>query len=530
MEGEDFINLPACSGSEFESEDIEQSNMLSPIRESVVVGDIANNEVVGIEGDVGIGGASDTLEVTENTTFINSKICTDNGSMAVGDECNISGHLEDENPARRSKICPTGLSGAKRPRTTLDEDKPFVHVIYNALPRESKQKLEELLQKWSQWHAEHCSSIQDPAKSIESGKETYFPALLVGLEKPCAVPFWMDDQPKNKVSEEYTALDTSSVPLYDRTYTFALTSSDSPNKLEGGLGVDASRCFNCGSYGHSLKECPKPRDNVAVNNARKLHKAKRNHGAASRNPTRYYQNSPKGKYDGLRPGVLDCETRRLLGLGELDPPPWLYRMREIGYPPGYLESEEDLPSGITIFEDEEETVEETEEGEIQHTSCPDPPPPTKMSVEFPGVNAPIPKDADNWIWSAAGPSPSFRAPRASSYSNNSSSSRHYYNTNQSNHTPEVITDRSHLLERQLSRDYYEHEGCNHRPETINRSLEDDGPPGCGRDLDMSPSLSKRFRDFDSGFSALTPRGGNGGSGSSGSKASSYERSHSRHRR
>lgn len=78
---------------------------------------------------------------------------------------------------------------------------------------------------------------------------------------------------------------------------------------------DASRCFNCGSYSHSLKECPKPRDNAAVNNARQQQKSRRNQNSASRNPTRYYQKSSGGKYDGLRPGALDVETRQLLGLG-----------------------------------------------------------------------------------------------------------------------------------------------------------------------------------------------------------------------
>lgn len=75
---------------------------------------------------------------------------------------------------------------------------------------------------------------------------------------------------------------------------------------------DASRCFNCGSYNHSLKDCRKPRDNAAVNNAR--NKYKKQHNSASRNSTRYYQNSRGGKYDDLRPGTLDAETRQLLGL------------------------------------------------------------------------------------------------------------------------------------------------------------------------------------------------------------------------
>lgn len=76
----------------------------------------------------------------------------------------------------------------------------------------------------------------------------------------------------------------------------------------------AARCFNCGSYNHSLRECPRPRDNIAVNNARDKLKSRRNQNSSSRHPTRYYQNSPAGKYDGLRPGSLDDATRKLLGL------------------------------------------------------------------------------------------------------------------------------------------------------------------------------------------------------------------------
>lgn len=64
-----------------------------------------------------------------------------------------------------------------------------------------------------------------------------------------------------------------------------------------------------------MKDCRKPRDTAAVNIARKQHMSRRIQNASSRNSTRYYQNSPKGKYDGLRPGVLDPETKRILGLG-----------------------------------------------------------------------------------------------------------------------------------------------------------------------------------------------------------------------
>ncbi|KAK0588848.1 hypothetical protein LWI29_006203 [Acer saccharum] len=56
----------------------------------------------------------------------------------------------------------------------------------------------------------------------------------------------------------------------------------------------------------SLKECLKPRDNVAANTGRKLLKSKRNLNSA--------QSSGGGKYDGLRHGTLGAEAWQLLSL------------------------------------------------------------------------------------------------------------------------------------------------------------------------------------------------------------------------
>lgn len=83
------------------------------------------------------------------------------------------------------------------------------------------------------------------------------------------------------------------------------------NRIEA---LEASRCFNCGSYSHSLKECPKPRDNATISNARKQHSAKRSSAAGSRVQNRYYQRT-RGKFDDLKPGVLGPETRESLGIG-----------------------------------------------------------------------------------------------------------------------------------------------------------------------------------------------------------------------
>lgn len=57
--------------------------------------------------------------------------------------------------------------------------------------RASKQKLESLLQQWSEWEAEQsylpCQSDQDQEPALETGEDTYFPALRVGLQKTSSV-------------------------------------------------------------------------------------------------------------------------------------------------------------------------------------------------------------------------------------------------------------------------------------------------------------------------------------------------------
>ncbi|KAL1223028.1 hypothetical protein V5N11_024515 [Cardamine amara subsp. amara] len=318
--------------------------------------------------------------------------------------------IQKETLIHNTNLDVSSKSGVKRSRTSSDEKQPTVHVTYKHLTRASKQKLESLLQQWSEWEAECTSLAQDQEQPLESGEETYFPALRVGLKKTSSVSFWIDNQTGPKALEDFVLVESSTTPLYDRKFTIGLNSADSSKNLDGGLEIiddDPPRCFNCGGYSHSLRECPKPFDRSAVNSARKLQKSKRNQSSGSRLPSRYYQKPQTGKYDGLKPGTLDAETRQLLNLGELDPPPWLNRMREIGYPPGYLAPEDDHLSGITIFGEELETREEieSEDGEILEKANP-PEPQMKKTVEFPGINAPLPENADVWLWEAA---PSYRS-------------------------------------------------------------------------------------------------------------------------
>ncbi|XP_062210211.1 uncharacterized protein LOC133911811 isoform X2 [Phragmites australis] len=290
--------------------------------------------------------------------------------------------------------------GVKRAR--VESTEPSIRIIYSDLTRESKRKLMELMQQWSEWQARTQHTMKETAEEVmESGEETYYPALHVGSEKSCAVSFWVDSQ-----ARESAAADDDSVPLYDREFTLGSTPLGDSSNIER-ADKDDSRCFNCGSYSHALKDCPKPRDNVAISNARKQHNLKRNQSNVNRVQNRYYQKTP-GKFDDLRAGVLGPETRECLGIRENDPPPWLHRMRELGYPPGYLDvvDDEEKPSGITIFGDGEVKL-EYEEGELPEQGE-SPPPRKRMTVDFPGINAPIPESGDRWLWGSTPPQSSGR--------------------------------------------------------------------------------------------------------------------------
>ncbi|KAG7604212.1 putative transcription factor interactor and regulator CCHC(Zn) family [Arabidopsis thaliana] len=405
METEDVLDIPASSnfGSEVKKNSLESGNG-SPEANSLVGNDEnvkGNLDLDLTEENLRIVGGQESGEIlTEQVSDVfNASV----ESVAVDEKLGI----QKETLVHSTTLDVSSKAGVKRPRTSYDEQQPTVHVTYKHLTRASKQKLESLLQKWSEWEAENTSLAQDQEQLFESGEETCFPAIRVGLQKTSSVSFWIDNQTGHKPLEDFVLVESSTTPLYDRKFAIGLNSADGSRNVEGGLEIiddDPPRCFNCGGYSHSLRECPRPFDRSAVNSARKLQKSKRNQNSSGpRLPSRYYQKNQTGKYDGLKPGTLDAETRQLLNLGELDPPPWLNRMREIGYPPGYLAPEDDHLSGITIFGEEVETREEieSEDGEILEKANPPPEPQMKKTVEFPGINAPFPENADEWLWEAA---------------------------------------------------------------------------------------------------------------------------------
>lgn len=132
---------------------------------------------------------------------------------------------------------------------------------------------------------------------------------------------------------------------------------------------------------------------------------------------------------------------------------------------------DDEPSGLTIF-GSEESRDETEEGEILEVSCSAAS--KKKSVEFPGVNAPIPENADEERWIARSSD--------SQFSRNHSSSR--YNR------PAEPINRGHYHDQRWTRDF-----------------DGDEPllPGCEPDTPYPSRYSHRYGGFESDYTYHSPR-------------------------
>lgn len=156
----------------------------------------------------------------------------------------------------------------------------------------------------------------------------------IGLEQL----FMIDTEPAKK-------LDTIQVPSYKRAIRDVLEEESKQKKKKNSEDEckrvrPSASCFNCGSTEHALFKCPKTRNVKRISKAKKAFCSGRNE--------RYHVDIEQ-RFAHMRPGIISEKLQSALGLRRGELPFFFYRMRALGYPPGWLEDAKVSHSGITLF-------------------------------------------------------------------------------------------------------------------------------------------------------------------------------------
>ncbi|XP_061386354.1 zinc finger CCHC domain-containing protein 8 homolog [Musca vetustissima] len=149
--------------------------------------------------------------------------------------------------------------------------------------------------------------------------------------------FTIDTTPAEK-------LDSIKIPSYKRAIKDALLDEEAAatkKQKQEEKNMKASKsnnCFNCGEADHNIRDCPMP------HNIKRIKMAKKNFAKTER-----YHVDVEQRFAHLRPGNISDKLREAMGLRKGELPFFFYRMRVLGYPPGWLEDAKVEHSGINLF-------------------------------------------------------------------------------------------------------------------------------------------------------------------------------------
>ncbi|KAH8389890.1 hypothetical protein KR200_003402 [Drosophila serrata] len=171
-------------------------------------------------------------------------------------------------------------------------------------------------------------------------------------------------------------LNASQVPSYKRSADVLDEQTETRKKLKAEAVNKCCRpkaqsaCFNCGDTDHSIRDCPKPRNNARIQRARK------------RKVERYHIDTEQ-RFGHIKPGRISTKTRHAIGYARGELPFMYYRLRVLGYPPAWLEEAKVQSSGIALFNADgtEVTKSDDEDGEADTFKYD-----INKIVEFPGFN------------------------------------------------------------------------------------------------------------------------------------------------
>ncbi|KAI4889404.1 hypothetical protein NFI96_034087 [Prochilodus magdalenae] len=283
-------------------------------------------------------------------------------------------------------------------------DGPLFQILFgnNSISKEHRQEIEDYIFGLTQKHQEEqndkqCSASQvNPQNSsfvMEEVQKTNGSSTGKAIKDAFSIvgsvlyftSFCLDKLGQPLLNENPQLTEGWEIPKYPQVFgqIIALEGQDVQIKEKRPKPC----CFNCGGEGHQLRDCPKPKDMARINEKRKEFAQINNQGNNQSNQ-RYHEEEVEERFAKYKPGVISKELLDALGVVTNTLPPFIYRMRELGYPPGWLKEAEMEHSGLTLYDGKTSgDGEEDMNGRNQNVSYD-----VSKLVDFPGFNVSAPSN------------------------------------------------------------------------------------------------------------------------------------------
>ncbi|XP_077418379.1 zinc finger CCHC domain-containing protein 8 [Vanacampus margaritifer] len=330
---------------------------------------------------------ADALEDDEEMRRLRSRL----------DECDdCIEKLTEENKALRRKLTiltrPSGIT-----IEDVNIDGPIAQIIYsnNTITKQYRQEIEDCVcgvilrcQKETNRNRRSASSYlkpqpssfamdEDPQKLTSTSVRTTTEAFKVVGSVLYFTSFSLDKLGQPLFNDNPQHTNGWEVPTYQQIFNQVIGTDGQDIEVKDKRSK--SMCFNCGSSAHQMRDCPKPKDMAAINERRKEF----NQNQTGLSNQRYHAEEVEERFSKYKPGVLSKELLSALGLDANTLPPLIYRMRQLGYPPGWLKEAEMENSGLTLYDGNvSNNSSMTSTQKVSYD--------VSKLVDFPGFNVPAP--------------------------------------------------------------------------------------------------------------------------------------------
>ncbi|XP_035740859.1 zinc finger CCHC domain-containing protein 8 homolog [Vespa mandarinia] len=281
---------------------------------------------------------------------------------------------------------------------STNNSKPMFKVIFQdeniarQYEKEIRQFLQDLVLKTSQQITDSSFSniILEIWNKTKNCDQQLLEANTEGEDsKDTSSLFTIDTQPTLKSNVD--------IPKYRKKYK-GVIDEDKEEELEPEKKDSCVRqisCFNC-SGNHNLRNCKMPWNIANINKNRKELSMRNNNRGI-----RYHLDDDQ-RFGHMIPGQISKDLRIALGLKDYELPMHIYKMRVLGYPPGWLEEARLQHSGLSLFNSDgiAELDPNDEPGEIVAEEDRDRYD-IKKIFDYPGFNVPPPPgthDKLNVLW------------------------------------------------------------------------------------------------------------------------------------